>query len=603
MAKYNTSDITKDQSWIKLYSTSLPSTRTGLFYNTFSYPTKISPESIAVYIATHTKPGDTVLDAFGGSGSTGIAALMCEHPTESMMALAEKLQLEPEWGARNAIIYEIGRYGTFASSVMANPPDEKTFSIAVKNLINSAEDELHYLYDTVDASGKQGIIRHIIYSDVVLCTHCNNEFAYYQGMVRYNPLRIDGDGICPHCGHKDKASSFDYVTQTVFDSLIEKNIIRRKRLPVRVYGQSGSEKWVRESTQADIHQFETIEAMKYPHQCMPQEIVWGELYRAGYHTGITHLHHFYTKRNFLVMSFLWEKSKTFEPSMRNAIQLLLLSYNASHATLMTRVVIKKSSKDFVLTSAQSGVLYISSLPVEKNIITGIKRKLDYFKDAFSYLNNCSGRMEVINASSQHLTQPDKSIDYVFTDPPFGDFIPYAEVNQINELWIGHLTNRKDEIIISSSQDKDVSCYQGMLTEVFIEINRVLKDDSYATVVFHSSKAAIWNALHSAYSDAGFVVSATTSLEKSQASFKQVVSAGSVQGDPLILLSKGKRVICTLHSQAVLDEAIANHSSSTSRSERQIYADYIGRCLKHGISVDFDAKDAYDYISQKLEADR
>ena len=58
----------------KLYSKDLPSTRTGLFYNTFSYPTKISPESIAVYIAAHTKPGDTVLihleerfNRFGGS--------------------------------------------------------------------------------------------------------------------------------------------------------------------------------------------------------------------------------------------------------------------------------------------------------------------------------------------------------------------------------------------------------------------------------------------------------------------------------------------------------------------------------------------------------
>ncbi|NLU27272.1 MAG: DNA methylase [Hungateiclostridium thermocellum] len=601
MENQNPTDITTKQFLDKLYSTALPSSRTGLFYNTFAYPTKISPESIAVYIAAHTKPGDTVLDAFGGSGSTGLAALMCEHPTDTMKALAEKLHLQPVWGARNAIIYEIGKYGAFASNVMSDPPDKKAFSMAVKELLKLAEDEMYGIYDTVDASGKPGIIRHIVYSDVVLCPDCGEEFTYYQGMVRYNPLRIDGDGICPHCGYKDKASSFNYKTETVFDSLIKKNITRRKRFPVRIYGQTGSNKWMREATEADIQQFEAMERMEYPYQCVAKEIVWGELHRAGYHTGITHLHHFYTRRNFIVMSCLWEKAKTFEPSIRDAIHLLLLSYNASHATLMTRVVVKKGSKDFVLTGAQSGVLYISSLPVEKNIIMGIKRKLGYFEDAFSYLNKCSGRMEVINASSQRLTQPDQSVDYVFTDPPFGDFIPYAEVNQINELWLGEPTNREDEIIISPSQKKDIRCYQKMMTEVFSEIRRVLKDDAYATVVFHSSKAAVWNALCSAYSDAGFVVDATTSLDKNQASFKQVVSEGSVQGDPLILLSKGKGTISDSHSQAVLNEVIENDISSTSRNERQIYTDYIGQCLKRGIAVEFDAKTAYNYIARKLEA--
>ena len=91
--------------------------------------------------------------------------------------------------------------------------------------------------------------------------------------------------------------------------------------------------------------------------------MWGELHRGIYRN--YSFASFYTKRNFLVMWYLWEKAKAYEPSIRDAIHLLLLSYNASHATLMARVVVKKGSKDFVLTGAQSGVLYVSSLPVEK----------------------------------------------------------------------------------------------------------------------------------------------------------------------------------------------------------------------------------------------
>lgn len=603
MISQNCYSLQEEQPWENLYKMALPSKRSGLFYNTFAYPTKISPESIAVYIAAHTKPGDTVLDVFGGSGSTGLAALMCEHPTDSMKTLANKLNLHPKWGARSAILYEVGKYGAFAAQVMANPPEQEAFSKAVNKLLEVTEAELSGIYSAHDAEGNAGVIRHIIYSNLVECPRCGNEFTYYAGMVRYDPIRIDGDGICPNCKHEDKASNFAFTTEEVYDNIINKSITRRKRVPVRVYGQTGKNKWVREANETDIKRFFALEALEYPSHCKAQEIVWGELYRAGYHTGITHLHHFYTKRNFLVMTSLWEKAKEFEPKIRDAIWLLLLSYNASHSTLMTRVVMKKKSKDFVLTGSQSGVLYISSLPVEKNILTGIRRKLKPFEDAFAYLDRCTGHIEVLNESSQHLSQPDKSVDYVFTDPPFGGFIPYAEVNQINELWLGEPTNRKDEIIISKSQKKDLSCYQKMMTNVFCEIERVLKDKSFATVVFHSSKAAVWNALNAAFSDAGLSVDATTTLNKCQASFKQVVSEGSVQKDPLILLSKGDCIQSMLHSQAVLDEVIQSKDIDTLNGARQIYANYIGKCLERGITVEFDAKSAYYYIERKTGAVR
>jgi len=51
-----------------LYARPLPSARTGALYNAFSYPTKIDAELVAVFIATHTRPGSVVLDPFGGSG-------------------------------------------------------------------------------------------------------------------------------------------------------------------------------------------------------------------------------------------------------------------------------------------------------------------------------------------------------------------------------------------------------------------------------------------------------------------------------------------------------------------------------------------------------
>ena len=83
------------------------------------------------------------------------------------------------------------------------------------------------------------------------------------------------------------------------------------------------------------------------------------------------------------------------------------------------------------------------------------------------------------------------------------------LNQINELWLNHTTDREKEIIISPSQEKSVADYQWMLTRVFTEISRVLKPDHYAAVVFHAAKAKIWEAFEHAILDSGLAVCMTS----------------------------------------------------------------------------------------------
>src|SRR5580700_10219773 len=91
-----------------LYDQPMKAARTGALFSAFPYPTKISPEAIALFIAAHTKPGDTVFDGFAGSGTTGLAALLCENPSQALREEAKRLGLKVKWGARNAVLYEVG---------------------------------------------------------------------------------------------------------------------------------------------------------------------------------------------------------------------------------------------------------------------------------------------------------------------------------------------------------------------------------------------------------------------------------------------------------------------------------------------------------------
>ena len=579
---------------IKIFEKPLPSTRSGAFFNAFSYPTKISPESIAVYIASITKPGDIVLDTFSGSGSTGIAALLCEKPTDRMLSIAEELGVSPVWGVRNAIGYEIGTYGGFAAKTITNRLKEKDFKKSVNNFVKKAEEKLGKYYKAIDPDGKEGYIRHVIWTEVLICSCCKKEISYFGVGVERNPVKFNKSVKCPYCGKMSNVNEMDFAVEEYSDFVLRQTRKRKKRIPAWIYGCTDGKNWDRAVQQDDIKLIKDMDVDAS--SITPKKIKWGELHRKGYHYGIDYLHQFYTERNFIVMNQLWEMTNDYDDKVRDALRLMLLSYNASHCTLMTRVVAKKASKDFVLTGAQSGVLYISKLPVEKNILLGLRRKAKPIAEAYKLLQDCKGHFEVRNQSSQHLIEENESIDMVFTDPPFGDFIPYAEVNQINELWLDNVTNRVDEIIISESQNKSLDDYKEMLTEVCSEIRRVMKHTASAVVVFHAAKAEIWQAFENVISDSSLEVWQTNILDKEQASFKQVVSNDSVQGDPMLLLKKASFNRKELdENNDVIFKIIEEHMSDTEFDERRIYSLYVNECLKNSIKVSYDAKDAYIVI--------
>lgn len=581
----------------RLYEMPLPSTRTGPLYNAFSYPTKISPEAIAVFIATHTKPGATVLDAFGGSGTTGIAAMLCDRPTDTMRKMAEDMGVNPEWGPRKAHLFEIGKLGSFVARTLCAPPDPEVFTKAVAKLCLQAQKKIGWIYAAKSPENQDGTLRHAIWSDVLVCPGCGHETSYWEAAVRHVPLSMSDTFVCSGCKKTFKTDSCERALENVPDAFGEDSE-RKKRVLARVYGKTGKTKWQRPPTKEDVKTFSSVEDVTLPGSAPNTGIVWGDLHRTGYHRGIKKLHHFYTRRNFLAVATMWELAGKFPDEIRDALRLLILSYNSAHSTLMTRVVVKKGQKDLVLTGSQSGVLYISGLPVEKNVIEGVARKAKVFKDAFALLHGSKSSVEVHNASSELISLPDASVDYIFTDPPFGGYIPYAEINQINEIWLGETTDRSKEIIVSEAQKKSVAVYGEMMGKVFGEMARALKPEGSATVVFHSAHSEIWRALASAFSGAGFSVKAASVLDKIQASFKQVVSEVSVKGDPLLLLSKASS---SNHGSTSCRE-IADEIIVEARGDdpQKLYSRFVGRCLEIGAQIDIGAKEFYALTRKKPE---
>ena len=120
--------------------------------------------------------------------------------------------------------------------------------------------------------------------------------------------------------------------------------------------------------------------------------------------------------------------------------------------------------------------------------------------------------------------PEGSIDYVFTDPPFGSNIYYADCNLIWESWLGQLTEPEQEAVVNralkvENGGKTLKAYADLIAASMTEVSRVLKPEGWATVVFHNTNSDVWQALRDAAEGAGFEFHQAASLDRGQQSHK------------------------------------------------------------------------------------
>jgi len=164
-------------------------------------------------------------------------------------------------------------------------------------------------------------------------------------------------------------------------------------------------------------------------------------------------------------------------------------------------------------------------------------KLDRLTKAFQGMQAATGAAAITTGTAAKLPLADSSIDYIFTDPPFGENIYYSDLNYLVESWHGVKTDPEPEAIVDRVRHKGVPEYQHLMLRCFSEYHRVLKPGRWMTVVFSNSRAAVWNAIQVALQQTGFVVAQVTALDKKQGSYQQVMSPNAVKQDLVISVYK------------------------------------------------------------------
>lgn len=401
-----------------------------------------------------------------------------------------------------------------------------------------------------------------------------------------------------------KKNDCEKVSEPIVDDALGKVISMIKQVPVQINYSYGGKRYTKRPDSNDLAVIDKVNDMHIPYWYPTLRMPEGKEARRNDKSGITHVHHFFTKRNLYVLSCLYDHI-----GEDKQLKFLFTS------------ILQRASKLFKWSKNQagplSGTLYISSCVYETSVFSLIHNKRKIF-DAWK----SEDKQVAINTAS--LTDlkniPNNSIDYIFTDPPFGGNLMYSELSYLWEAWLKIRTNNSNEAIIDTVQNKSLVDYQNLMTDSFTQCFNILKPGHWMTVEFHNSKNSVWNAIQQSLSRAGFVIADVRTLDKKQGSFKQVNNTSAVKQDLVISAYKPKEKFRKeFESKAGTDETawafvrqhLANlpvvvdsdHDGKIDIiAERQAYLLFdrmVAYHIMNGIPVPIDATDFYKGLDEKF----
>jgi len=476
-------------------------------YSAHAYHTKVPPDIISTLMTHYCEPEDLVLDVFSGTGMTGVAAA---------------------GQGLNCILIDLSTIAGFVSWVNTSTFPYKESLRVLNQIIDEVEEEFSYLYQTRDERGKLGVLNYAVWSDVFTCPDCDFEFPFFPHGVEHlnKKVKTRKSFPCPNCGVELNVRSVNRVIT------IEN---KKKKELVWINAKLGSKYQDREPTSFDLELAERIENTKIPYW-YPKDKIDADWYSARLaqldQKRIDSVDKFLSRRNLIVFSALFDRVKQIENTQIKAFCIYSLTG--------VFTVISERQGYFGGGGGMSGNLYMPIIRKEQNVFSCLRRRLGKVKKAEEYKSSYTGKTITSIQSSTDLTRiPNNSIDYIYTDPPFGANIIYSEMNSVLESWLDVKTNNLREAVINDYQNKETYEYQKLMYLSFRELYRVLKPGRWITVEFHNTQASIWNVIQESLGRSGFVVAQTGTLDKGSSTILQDIRQGAVNNDIIISAYKPK----------------------------------------------------------------
>jgi adenine-specific DNA methylase len=140
-----------------------------------------------------------------------------------------------------------------------------------------------------------------------------------------------------------------------------------------------------------------------------------------------------------------------------------------------------------------------------NVITA-KQEIDKAIEFKSRTSGWQGRFEVHSRDIDDLSQDlAGTVDYIFTDPPYGGHISYLDLSILWNCWLGRMPTdeaRRQELIVGGELGIQEEAYTDRLGKSIAACAKMLKPNRWLSVVFQHWNASYFEAILTSAADSG-----------------------------------------------------------------------------------------------------
>jgi len=547
---------------------SLTVPRTDSIYNCHSYLTKVPIGAVLPFIDAFTKPGDTVLDLFAGSGMIGLAAVRV---------------------GRRAELSDISVLGKHIATGYLTRVDSHILQETADMVMVMAREKLGDLYQTERASdGARVEMVRTVWSFTYRCPQCSTPLVFFEHV---SPTGGSPQS-CPSCKH----------------AFVKRLWARDADVPVQVV-VNGENRRLTEQAVSDRDRERIAIAMHDPRQAkIPSQPIseQREMFsRSGLgKAGLTETKAFFSARNAIALYELWTAiNEVTDACLRKKLRFCFTA------------ILPRASRRYQWSlkrplNAQNQTYYIAPVYYEWNVFELFQRKVSASiradeelyqgRDLFDEGSGEPVASYTITSASDLAHLESNSIDYVFTDPPFGSNIFYSDMNLFHEAWLGTITDATEEAVVHTTGKRksgSAERYEALLNAAFSESFRVLRSGGHMSVVFGNSSGNVWGMVQRALRESGFdpVPVHVSVLDKGQRSVKGLTSGSEsvVTVDLVMTVRKPKEgekltdisVVSVTTPSALIAEAIASLSIEDASNPSHVYARILRKAIQLHLALD------------------
>ena len=605
------------------YASDVSEGKNNPVYVAHTYHTKVPHPAVMRYILHYTQPGDIVFDGFCGTGMTGVAAQACAHANDDWHKKIENefetsYGHKPNWGERHAICGDLSPYATMIAYNYNTPVCVDLLKSEASRILKELEEECGWMYNTLHQGKPIGRINYMVWSDFLICPNCGAEIKYWNAALNRTDKCLNDSFNCTRCGTLLTKKIATKLKETYYDKVLNQSISVVKNEPAILVYSVGKKTFEKDADEYDkelVSKIDEVDCVDFfPLDRMPI----GRETRRNDDAGITNVHLFYTKRNLITLAKL--RSKIEQSKCPHKLRFIFTGM-LSRSSKMNRMHVNHYFNGGGGWNGGNlkGTLYIPNLPVETSVLEQIEDKVNLLAACANLLpKHFSNLVHVTSANHSNLA--DNSVDYIFTDPPFGANITYSELNTLPEYWYKLLTNNSVEAIENTAQGKDKLFYFNAMKNCFDEYYRILKPGKWITVEFSNTSASIWNFIQKAIADAGFIIVNVAALDKKQGSFMAVTTTTAVKQDLVITCFKPTTKLTEKFERSGdtaenvwdfvaellqhLPVHIARENKTTAiveRSPKILFDRVIAYYVQHGYPVPMDAQEFQQGLRERFVA--